>query len=194
MSNCSWGTKPSFTPTTLQEFYKDAKHSTTAELWFTIAAAQMQYGTSSKAVFEDSTKLEAGSSETGFVQPYWAKVIDKRLPTDTKICLKDCHGKPTIGTRKPDIIGYVRGEPESIFYIALVGELKGRRPASKANFSHDEKGQLLSFLEDLLKLQTHRNEVSGFLSDGSYIQFFRLMIITEELILEEGPVDSLAGN
>ena len=36
--------------------------------------------------------------------------------------------------------------------IALVGELKGCHPASRVDYSHDdEKGQLLSFLEDLLK-------------------------------------------
>ena len=144
-------------------------------------------------MFYDCIDLEAGSAETGVVQPYWTTVINERLPTDTKICLKDCHGKPTIGSRKPDIIGYVRGEPESIFYIALVGELKGRRAEHKAEFSHEEKGQLLSFLEDLLKLQTHRSEVTGFLSDGCFIQFFCLLLLQANLVLEEGPVDNLSS-
>jgi len=191
-SLCSQGTQLSFTPTTLQERYKNTTHRTTVDPWFPIPNAQMWKR--GKAVFADSAELEAGSSETSVVQPYWTTVINDRLPADTTICLKDCHGTATIGTRKPDIVGYVRGEPQSIFYVALVGELKGRRPPSnKADFSDDEKGQLLSFLEDLLKLQTHRKEVTGFLSDGCFIQFFRLMIIVDDLVLEEGPVESLAS-
>jgi len=173
---------------------------TTKDPWFQIPDNQLRYHSSStghakrsKAVFSDSAELSDRGSETAVVQPYWTKVIDQRLPKNTKICLKDCHDQATIGTRKPDIVGYVCGESQSIFYIALVGELKGRRPDDKADFSGEEKGQLLSFFEDLLKLQSHRNEVTGFLSDGLYIQFFRHMIAHGDLVLEEGPVLKLAG-
>ena len=63
----------------------------------------------------------------------------------------------------PDIIGWIRGKPHSTFYIALIGELKARRAANaKEEFTAEEKGQLESFMQDLIEnFQLHRSEVTG---------------------------------
>jgi hypothetical protein len=67
-----------------------------------------------------------------------------------------------------------------------VGELKGGRGSSD-EFTNEEKGQMDSFLVDLLQLQQQRSAATGFLTDGRIIQFFRV-INSDHYQLEETPV------
>ena len=58
--------------------------------------------------------------------------------------------------------------------MTIVGELKSGRK-EKEEFSNEEKGQMDSFLSELLHYQPHRSFATGFLSDGRIIKFFRLL-------------------
>jgi hypothetical protein len=150
-----------------------------------------------------------GASENTVVQPYWRKKIKEindSLDPSLTVTLVDTHGTPTIGTRKPgiisvsgkhfrfkhlffffsDISGKVKEKPLSPFYIALVGEVKAGRTGLD-EFTNEEKGQLDSFLYELLRLQPQRQQATGFLTDGRIIQFFRLTH-KEGYLLEETPV------
>lgn len=130
---------------------------------------------------------DPGASETKKVQPWWEIVI-RLLPNDLSIELADEHKHPTIGNRKPDIIGWERGKPHSSFYIVIIGELKERR-GTKEEFEASEMGQLESFMQDLLEnFQPHRNEITAFLSDGKLIQFFQLQHIQHNWTFSQTPV------
>jgi hypothetical protein len=96
------------------------------------------------------------------------------------------------------VVGYLANKPRSVYHIALVGDVKARRAADKSDgFDDEEKGQLASFLEDLLLVfQPYRSFVNGFLTDGCVIQFFRLErpdLCESELKWTEGPVWYLQG-
>ncbi len=115
-----------------------------------------------------------GASESKIVQPYWSERL-KLFPQGLPITLVDAHNKVSYGRRKPDVVGYVSDKPRSIFYIAVVGDVKARRTADKEDFDDSEKGHLESFLEELLfEYQPYRSVANGFLTDGCLIQFFRL--------------------
>jgi hypothetical protein len=99
----------------------------------------------------------------------------------------DKHTTTSFGSCKPDVVGYLAGQPQSVAHIALIGELKGRRSAGKDDFDDEEKGHLESFLEELLiNYQPWRSSMFGFLSDGVLIQFFRLVVKPRKQ-LHEGP-------
>jgi hypothetical protein len=130
---------------------------------------------------------KAGASESKSVQPFWSRVISQ-LPTTSKVVLVDKHTTTSFGHRKPDIVGYRTGQSQSVVHIAVIGELKARRPSDKGDFDDDEKGHLESFLEELLiTYQPWRSSMFGFLSDGVLIQFFQLAVGPRKKLLE-GPV------
>ena len=133
--------------------------------------------------------VNPGDSEKSIVQPLWRNQILPKLNTkydaDLTICLHDLHATPTIGTRKPGILsivcfshmadlpGYVKDKPLTIFYLAVVGEIKSVR-ITLDEFTDEEKGQMDSFLVDLLQYQPQRTEATGFLTDANIIQFFKI--------------------
>lgn len=73
-----------------------------------------------------------------------------------------------------DIPCYVANQARNIYYLIVVGELKGGRAYD--SFSAEEKGQLASFLAKLLKL-TNRAFCFGFLTDGRIIQVCNIFVI-----------------
>jgi hypothetical protein len=100
----------------------------------------------------------------------------------------DTHNRVSYGNRKPDVVGYVTGKPRSVFYIAVVGDVKARRQVGKEDFDAAEKGHLQSLLEELLlEFQPSRDVATGFLTDGFLIQFFRVEK-RQSLLWVEGPV------
>ena len=119
----------------------------------------------------------ADSSESKIVQPWWTTLIKKFNSTlDARCTLQilDRHKYPTIGTRKPDCPMYAKERPHSVLNMVAIGELKTRRSTHSADFSYEEKGHLLEFIENLILEQPWRKDgsVTGFLSDAKYIQFF----------------------
>jgi hypothetical protein len=60
-----------------------------------------------------------------------------------------------------DAVGYVKNRPNNVYYIAFVGEHKARREKNDRTFSEKEKGQLVSYMQDLCKFQPKRHEVTG---------------------------------
>jgi hypothetical protein len=97
---------------------------------------------------------------------------------------------PSIGTRKPDTVGYVAMAPaepagavvpvsSTVTHIVCVGSLKPRRAADNdGKFTDEEKGGALDFAAELMRNQQWRAEkgslarVVAFLSDGAHIVFF----------------------
>lgn len=63
-----------------------------------------------------------------------------------------------------DTLAYVKGKPQNEYYIVFVGENKARRSESQTGFTDDEKGQLVSYLQEVLKYQPTRHEITGIFS------------------------------
>ena len=116
----------------------------------------------------------------------------------SSLLLVGCSSTPTVGTRKPDLVGYLAAPPVAgqrraprpvsydVLHAVLVGELTLRRAASsEGRFTAEEKGGVLSFLEDLVQEQLwragggDRARVLAFLSDGVHIVFFQCTFACE---------------
>jgi hypothetical protein len=95
-----------------------------------------------------------------------------RIPVTNLLTPVDHHTSPSIGTRKPDTVIYLANSPMSVFNIVAIGENKRRR--KKQEFDDEEKGHLVEHMKTLLQEQPFRLSVTGYLSDGKLIQFFRL--------------------
>jgi hypothetical protein len=197
LSEIKLSQKTSFTPSTYTQRYQRMQCEIKTP-WFNavknVEISKPVEGTKKKvSVF--AIPPEIGASETQEVQPWW-ECVTKNLKDDPnlKIDLQDEHKHPTIGDRKPDLIGWEKRKPHNPYYIVVVGELKGRRKEGKDNFTDEEKGKMESFLEDLIHdYQQHRVQVTGFLSDGYLIQFFLLENHNNNLKLWETPVYLLNG-
>ena len=61
--------------------------------------------------------------------------------------------------------------------LVAIGDVKGRRRSASAEFSDDEIGKVISFLQDLLCSRPDRPAATGFLTDSFIIQFIRLRIL-----------------
>lgn len=141
-----------------------------------------------KKIFAGDNIFESDAKENKDVQPRWSDVIINLInKLQLKITLVDKNKSPSIGTRKPDISGYLKGKPNNAFYMAIVGELKGGN--KKDVFKNKDKGQLASFLFKLID-ETKRKFACGFLCDGRLVQFFRM---TGNSTLEETLVYGLDG-
>jgi hypothetical protein len=80
-----------------------------------------------------------------------------------------------VGPRKPDIVGYRHGKIQNEYHIAVVGEVKGRREKGKnEEFTKAEIAELVAFMHATLIVQPLRRCVTGFLTDGKLIQFYKL--------------------
>jgi hypothetical protein len=151
-------------PTSFAKRYQSLKKESASTLWF----AAIDH--SSVSLF--SNPPIAGSKEKRFVQPWWTNVINN-LPNTFKVTLVDEHGHQTIGEVQNimemecflllDTIGYISGKPRNPFYIAVIGENKGRRePGAQEEFNDEEKGQLAAYFDTLInQYQQHRKEITG---------------------------------
>jgi hypothetical protein len=100
---------------------------------------------------------------------------------------------PTIGTHKPDILTRkkLRGGVQS---IREVGEMKSMRDSEypQGDFSNEEIGQTLDYLQATLTAQPWRIFVYGFLSDCRRFEFFKAMrkmnLNSSEVIFERSGV------
>jgi hypothetical protein len=149
----------------------------------------------------DGSDLTKDSGETATVQPLWNGWVKKLDHPRNVIKPVDKHDTPTLGTNKPDIPGYTATSTCAVEYDMVVpGELKGYTIGGKG-FTDAAKGQLLGFLEKLLKVQKFRfsggkASATGWLSDGKHIQFFRLIaedFLFSKITFEESPHMLLAG-
>lgn len=56
----------------------------------------------------------------------------------------------------------MKDKPRNSFYVVFVGANKARRgEGDQEQFSDDEKGQIESYLEEVLQLQPNRVDVTG---------------------------------
>jgi hypothetical protein len=131
-----------------------------------------------------------GANESWVVQPYWLDKLMKFPKDNLVVVLKDTHRLVSFGTHKLDMVGYLANKPQSIFHIALVGNVKAQRPENKkAKFNTSKKGHMESFLEELLlNFQPYQQFVNGFLTNSCLIQFYQLSRVPGALEWTEGPV------
>ena len=107
---------------------------------------------------------------------HFGKVIRKVIDNLTDYGRShDCDGRnsASIGTHQPDYLersDVASGEQG----IVCVGEIKGILDANR-EFSDEEVGQILDFLQELLNRQGWRKWIYGFLTDGVRFEFFRCM-------------------
>lgn len=83
----------------------------------------------------------------------------------------DARNKPFVGSHKPDYLlrsTVCAGEQS----IIVVGEIKGMADLDR-EFSDEEVGQILDFIQELLIKQGWRKFALGFLTDGVRFEFFR---------------------
>jgi hypothetical protein len=169
-------------PSTFKQQYDQLQAELVPDAWFPIADTTPIF--KSKPIFHQ--RLARGASETKVVQPLWSKLL-RQLPKNGAVVLKNTFNKVSFGTRKPDAVGYIVNKPKNVFHIALIGEVKSRQMTD--DFSKEAKGQLTSFLMELLAdYQPYQDQVTGFLTDSYLIQFFKLSRAKPLFRLIEGPV------
>ena len=179
---------------TLTQLYRDALSTQQLQLgqlptWFAPDPAASAHAW---------TRLPPNTSEEKVQKEFELGVLPlaaaSRKPT---LVLLGRSTSPTIGTRKPGIVGYVAAslapglaaaQPLSCFvtHIACLGSLKSRRAAgNEGKFSDEEKGGVLNFADALVRKQPWRAHggslarVVVFLSDGAHIVFFEFTFRVE---------------
>jgi hypothetical protein len=128
------------------------------------------------------------ANESNTVQPIWSKFLsedglllnDKRVLkfSDIKtlkskrltLRWEDRHLTTSIATRKPDEVMYIAGHPSTVYYIAVVGDLK----SPGQDFTTANKGHILSFLVRLMECQPFRHFAFGYLRNSEVVQFFKV--------------------
>jgi len=181
-----------FSPTALAVSYHNAVSDrvvipSPAVTWF-------QPATPPDTVLDALRRPPAPDAPEAQVQTFMERVGQLFAAADTVGCLLlvGRSSTPTVGTRKPDLVAFLRallaagqlGAPRPVSYDVLhavvVGELKHRRAAgSEGRFTAEEKAGVLSFLEDLVREQLwraaggDRARVVAFLCDGAHIIFFQ---------------------
>jgi len=180
----------SITVSSMAEWYNKFSHPP-VKFWFSKTAKTLRNDFFTRMANHKFIS-EHGASESKKVQPTWTRLVPKlRELSHLTVHPFSSPGKQTIGSRKPDLPCYLAGQTRSIYYLAVVGELKGARDSH--SFTAEEKGQLASFLGKLLQM-THRPFCFGFLSDGKIIQFFRGAMDSTEFSIRETSVEVLNIN
>lgn len=118
--------------------------------------------------------LPEDAKESTDVQPKMTKLINEVKQDGFCNQMQDKHSVPTVGTRKPDIVHYRKSQPETVFNIVCLGELKGRR--SQPHFRTDEIGHILEMTQVLAELQPFRSNFTCYITDTKYIQFFKMHV------------------
>lgn len=148
-----------------------------AEIWFEMKIEETTELKEIKAWFKEN-QLNSKAKEKKKVQPKMTEFIEnldeQRMQQSFCNYMKDCHDIATVGRRRPDIVHYRKGFPQTVFNIVCLGELKGRRKTP--HFSDNEKGQILETTLMLAHFQPFRTEFSCYLTDTKYIQLYKIVV------------------
>lgn len=196
-----------FTPTTMAELYERCPNKKTEPLMENIPWKKsdiptvervVNVGRRGKETIQKQSffykELDEKRKEKASVQPYISSLLEELLshynakkdPLDKiKNIPIDKHKNPSVGTRKPDIVHYRANQPRSIINIIALGEVKGRRNGE--DFINEEKGQILSMVQELARKQPFREKFFFYLTDSKNIQFFMVRfnrkVIADEFVL-----------
>jgi len=100
----------------------------------------------------------------------WPKEVGGRPVTLT---IKDTHASSFRNGRKPDnshfAVGYASGHRD--IGVVTIGNLKRRMDDT---FSPSDKGELMVMVEDFLAAQPDTTGMTAYLTDGHWVQFFRV--------------------
>ena len=109
---------------------------------------------------------------------HFGNVVRKVIPLSHRRHDCEVRNKSSVGSHKPDYVQRslaFAGEQG----IVTLGEIKGIMDADR-EFSDEDVGQVLDFLQELLIKQCWRQWVFGFLTDGIRFEFFRGMRRNED--------------
>lgn len=81
----------------------------------------------------------------------------------------DCRNTSTIGPLKPDVLHRKLGRTGELS-IRVVGEVI--KMEGRGDFSHEDQGQILDFLQTTLMVQPWRSFIYGYLTDCKRFEFF----------------------
>lgn len=145
-----------------------------------------------RVCFAPCFALRPGSKEQAAVQPAFSRSVAAFSATRIGLVsgISDSFASPSIGTRRPDVVHYITGDPltvQSVFRITFFGDLKSRRGKSSSDFTDDEKSHVLDMALELCRQQPFRKFVYFHLCDGALIAFFRLEVGRTALVSQRRP-------
>ena len=134
-------------------------------------------------LFADVGGLSARALETGRggVQDMWLRALGEDASLWPKevggrpvtLTIKDTHASPFRNGRKPCnshfAVGYASGHRD--IGVVAIGNLKRRMDDT---FSPSDKGELIVMVEDFLAVQPGTIGMTAYLTDGHWVQFFRV--------------------
>ena len=110
--------------------------------------------------------------EMAHLQPWLTRQTPLIDGASFRVSWVDGHELPSIGSRKPDIVHYPKGDSPSVFQLAIVGDLKSQTRSLGGEPSDEAIACLLDFLSALAAVQVWRRQFIGYLVDGIHISFF----------------------
>ena len=132
------------------------------------------------ALCQEVGRLEPGTTKVG-VQAAWLEALGdgaSRWPDSVggkalTLTFADTHQSPFSNGRKPDNSHFARGNVAGHGHTAVVaiGDLKAR---VRRHFTPQSKGELLDMVERFLVDQPDTTGMTAYLTDGRWIQFFRV--------------------
>jgi hypothetical protein len=166
-----------------------APPNTTEESTASEVGTQEIFTNTMMTIFSNDTKIR-------FYDDH-GKVITAREPQ--LLCLltakpEDSHKNVPFGMRKPDIVSYPICRT-GVNAIVMIGDMKRSEKTDNRDFTDAEVGHVLDMSIELLDdHQPWRSEFICFLSDSRRFQFFRLVKVNSEVIVESSSVfNSLDG-
>jgi len=128
--------------------------------------------------------------EKAHLQP-WLSKKTKLIEQETfQVTWVDGHKTPSIGTRKPDILHYVKGCSQSVYLLAYLGDLKSQTAHTSGDPSDEAIACLIDFFCALAAIQVWRREFIGYLLDGKHISFF---VVRFDFSPNRGDIRAIVG-
>ena len=137
-------------------------------------------GQAAKNLFKNLASLKSCVREAGQggVQSRWQTDVQQPWPdrvggTELTLTHADTHFAPFSNGRKPDNSHFEVGHPagHDTMGVVVIGELKAR---INHHFTPTSKGEVLDLAESFLSVQSETLGMTAYLTDGRWIQFFRV--------------------
>ena len=131
-------------------------------------------------LFKNLASLEPDARESGQggVQSRWLTDVQQQWPDRVggkalTLTHSDTHVAPFSNGRKPDNSHFEVGHPagHDSMGVVVIGELKAR---VNTHFTPKSKGEVIDLAESFLRVQPETAGMTAYLTDGHWIQFFRV--------------------
>lgn len=128
-------------------------------------------GRTTTTLFSTLPKTPKILKEMAHLQPWLTRQTPLIDGASFRVSWVDGHKFPSIGSRKPDILHYPKGDSPSVFQLAIVGDLKSQTSSLGGEPSDEAIACLIDFLSALAAVQIWRRQFIGYLIDGIHISF-----------------------